>query len=41
MRPSELRAARAYMEGLGLTGYVQELGSSGEGFIPAFDLTGL
>ena len=32
---------RAYMEGLGLTGYVQELGSSGEGFIPAFDLTGL
>ena len=41
LRPSELRAARAYMEGLGLTGYVQELGSSGEGFIPAFDLTGL
>ncbi len=41
LRPSELRAARAYMEGLGLAGYVQELGSSGEGFIPAFDLTGL
>ena len=25
----------------GVAGYVQELGSSGEGFIPAFDLTGL
>lgn len=41
LRPSELRTARAYMENLGLTGYVQELDSCGEGFIPAFDLTGL
>ena len=41
LRPSELRAAKAYMENLGLAGYVQELGSCGEGFIPAFDLTGL
>ena len=41
LRPSELRAARAYMESLGLAGYVQELDSCGEGFIPAFDLTGL
>ncbi len=41
LRASELRAAKAYMEDLGLAGYVQELGSSGEGFIPAFDLTGL
>jgi len=41
LRPSELRAARTYMEDLGLAGYVQELGSAGEGFIPAFDLTGL
>lgn len=41
LRASELRTARAYMENLGLAGYVQELGSSGEGFIPAFDLTGL
>lgn len=41
LRPSELRAARTYMENLGLVGYVQELGSAGEGFIPAFDLTGL
>ena len=29
------------MENLGLAGYVQELGSCGEQFIPAFDLTGL
>jgi len=41
LRASELRAAKAYMENLGLTGYIQELNSSGEGFIPAFDLTGL
>lgn len=41
LRASELRAAKVYMEELGLAGYVQELGSSGEGFIPAFDLTGL
>ena len=41
LRASELRAAKAYMENLGLPGYVQELDSSGEGFIPAFDLTGL
>ena len=41
LRSSELRAAKAYMENLGLMGYVQELDSCGEGFIPAFDLTGL
>lgn len=41
LRPSELRAARDYMENLGLSGYVQELSASGEGFIPVFDLTGL
>ena len=41
LRASELRAAKAYMENLGLSGYVQELDSSGEGFIPAFDLAGL
>ena len=41
LRGSELRAAKAYMENLGLAGYVQELGSCGEGFIPEFDLTGL
>ena len=41
LRPSELRAAKAYMENLGLAGFVQELAAAGEGFIPAFDLTGL
>lgn len=41
LRASELRAAKSYMENLGLKGYVQELNSSGEGYIPAFDLTGL
>lgn len=41
LRASELRAARAYMENLGLRGYVQELEAVGERFIPAFDLTGL
>lgn len=41
LRFSELRAAREYMENLNLAGYVQELGSVGEEFIPAFDLTGL
>ena len=41
IRKSELRAAREYMENLGLEGYVQELGSVGENFIPKFDLTGV
>ncbi len=41
LRPSEVRAAREYMHNLGLPGYVQELSSVGEGFIPAFDLTGI
>lgn len=41
LRPSELRAAGEYMAALGLRGYVQELSSAGEGFIPAFDLTGV
>ena len=41
LRGSELRAAREYMENLGLSGYVQELSAMGEGFIPSFDLTGL
>lgn len=41
IRSSELRAAREYMAALGLQGYVQELESVGEGFIPAFDLTGV
>ena len=41
LRPSEVRAARQYMADLGLSGYVQDLESVGEGFTPAFDLTGV
>ena len=41
LRPSEVRAARTYMQALELPGYVQELSSVGEGYIPNFDLTGL
>ena len=41
VRPSELRAARAYLENLDLPGYVKELSAVGEGFIPDFDLTGV
>jgi putative pyruvate formate lyase activating enzyme len=41
LRNSEVRAARQYMADLGLSGYVQDLESVGEGFIPSFDLTGL
>ena len=41
LRPSEVRTARQYMADLGLSGYVQDLESVGEGFIPSFDLTGL
>ena len=41
LRPSEVRAARDYMAALGLPGYVQDLEAVGEGFVPAFDLTGL
>lgn len=41
LRASEVRGARDYMQALGLPGYVQELSSVGEGFIPPFDLTGI
>ena len=41
LRGSEVRTARQYMADLGLSGYVQDLESVGEGFIPSFDLTGL
>jgi len=40
-RRSEVRAARQYMADLGLSGYVQDLDSSGTGYIPSFDLTGV
>lgn len=41
LRRSEVRAARQYMASLGLPGWVQDLESAGEGFIPSFDLTGV
>lgn len=37
VRASELRAARAYMDALGLEGYTQDLESVGEGFVPDFE----
>ena len=39
--PDEHAAFQQAVENLGLAGYVQDLASVGEGFIPAFDLTGL
>lgn len=41
LRGSEARSAAAYMENLGLEGFVQDGGSADAGFIPPFDLTGL
>jgi len=41
LRRSEVRAAREYMAGLGLSGYFQDLEAAGAGFIPSFDLTGV
>lgn len=41
LRPSEKRAAAEYLAALGLDGFTQELLSATEGFIPAFDLTGV
>ena len=41
LRPSEVRAAQAYMRDLGLEGFCQEAGADGIGFLPAFDLTGV
>ena len=41
IRPSELRAAREYMENLGLDGFTQERTSAREEYTPPFDLTGI
>jgi len=41
MRPSELRAAEAYMAALGLEGFAQEAGAAEAEYIPSFDLTGV
>lgn len=41
LRPGEIRAAQAYMENLGLNGFVQERISAREEYTPPFDLTGV
>ena len=41
VRPGEARAAREYMENLGLDGFWQELDSARRDYTPAFDLTGI
>lgn len=41
LRQSEARAARQYMENLGLEGFTQETGSADRAYTPAFDLTGV
>ena len=40
LRRTESRAARAYMENLGLAGFVQDEDSARREYTPAFDLTG-
>ena len=41
LRRTESRAARAYMENLGLAGFVQDEDSARREYTPAFDLTGV
>ena len=41
LRRAESRAARAYMENLGLAGFVQDEDSARREYTPAFDLTGV
>ncbi len=41
LRSGEIRAAQAYMENLGLAGFVQERTSAAEEYTPPFDLTGV
>ena len=41
LRPGEIRAAQAYMENLGLSGFTQERTSAREEYTPPFDLTGI
>ena len=41
LRPGEMRAAREYMENLGLDGFTQERTSAREEYTPPFDLTGV
>lgn len=41
LRPSEIRSAVEYMRNLGLEGYYQSEDAAREGYVPAFDLTGV
>lgn len=41
LRPSELRAAQAYMAALGLDGFTQDLEAAQSKYTPPFDLTGV
>ena len=41
LRPGEMRAAREYMENLGLSGFTQDRTSAKEEYTPPFDLTGV
>ena len=41
LRKSEIRAAAAYMDNLGLEGFRQEAEAAQARYIPAFDLTGV
>lgn len=41
LRKSEIRSAQAYMAALELPGFVQDPDSASEGYVPAFDLTGV
>ena len=41
VRPAEARAARQYMENLGLAGFTQDASSASRDYTPAFDLTGI
>ena len=41
LRPGEMRAAREYMENLGLDGFTQERTAAREEYTPPFDLTGV
>lgn len=41
LRKGEARSAAAYMANLGLQGFTQELGAADDGYVPAFDFSGV
>ena len=41
LRKAEARSAAAYMANLGLGGFTQELGAADDGYVPAFDFSGV